>query len=702
MPKFLLLLAAIDVVCACSSTPPPAGAALSTPWGLTVSGIEKPRVFISNNGQDSVNAVNLANDLQALVFQESPAQYFPLRIPTGPAPADLAAPPGGEVVVVLDLLPPSLRLIDADTLRIVRDASGAPLVQRLGGLGSTPSAMVASPLKCAPPCVGHVYVALAGLGQIVEVEVQTGALIPSRLFDVGGEPSHLAIHPAGTFLYATDGDEVIQIPLQGSSLAQRRALGSEGGALAVSTNGKQLLVSRPQLRDVVLLSPADSAALALQNGNTRDAPTPACLRDCANLNAATCSAAHPSEQALCVGTTDYQQPAATYPGIYVDLLPAQILPLGDGAGHPPLRVTCIDSNGSSDHIRNYQEFAMLVGFDGTIKFLGLQSDDTDAVLPDVVSSGFCRGTVVSPMTPRDAVGIRDSVVADYLDTCVNAPAGMSRTLCIKDDSLSAGVLAFGRQAASSFFRLNWEAIVLDRSGNGAVLQSDGTLFDHEVDLAGLDVRVGDIVEIRTHGRVDSSCGEALCGLERRLTAIDNSSGGTIMTLDKPLNPACFRGTNPALAYRIRVADAFMVTPPSGPTERLKLGQLYGPGRDPGRGQRISFKLKQLATHSDLSPCERYDQDGRAQAPMPAVLSRLNTIGFKIADPSAPLVSGLSFDPQGQAVGTAGRLPKAAVAAPRDGAEPVVFISFSGADALLAVDPFNTALSADRDRYRVLR
>ncbi|MFC1610214.1 YncE family protein, partial [Myxococcota bacterium] len=171
-------------------------AGFDTPSGLTVAGTARSRLFVSNSAQDTVQVLDLGEHLDEINFVFGPARRFPLRIPAGLGPGDLATTFDRRYVVVLNLVSESLRLIDADTLLLVRDAKGEVLQLPLGKPGSRPTAMVASPVACEGECVGRVYVALAGSGSVLGVDVTSSAdglrLDPARVYAVGGEPSALA------------------------------------------------------------------------------------------------------------------------------------------------------------------------------------------------------------------------------------------------------------------------------------------------------------------------------------------------------------------------------------------------------------------------------------------------------------------------------------------------------------------------------
>ncbi len=527
---------------ACSDTETGLDASFSTPIGLAVAGTEQARLFVANHGEDSIQVLNLGDNLAQMEFVPGPTQIFPLLIPAGAGPTDLAATPDGRFVVVLDSLTESLRVLDADTLRLVRqgpdpsDAEAPVLEMSLGELGTRPVDMIASPELCAAPCAGWVYLALAGSGVVLGVEVRVDGDVVSlergRVFNVGGRPSRLAVGPAGRILYATDveppEDEgavgrgtVVRIDVETGAI-ERRDIGGIGGPLAVSTDGRVLVVGRPRLRDVVLLRDADGPGFAVQDVNSPLAPVPECQRCCAGTDAAvcedlaldvstTCDEAHPADRAVCVTASGLaSEPGQPYRAAYLGIVPAEIVTLGEGAGHPVLTVDCDDAEGT------YSEFAVVAGIDGTVRFLGLVDmdivgDEPESVEvpvgPVVVSSGWCRPptltSVASSESGEDAVPL-----GSILEPCsaLEIPDGRARFACVADGTVdaeidgsdTAGVVVMpGRtgQARWNFqvrWNLDWEGTLprLKREPGAGQIDADGrfTDLDAKIDLSDAGIR----------------------------------------------------------------------------------------------------------------------------------------------------------------------------------------------------------------------
>ena len=123
-----ICLGALAALAACAKTTPVLSPSFSTPTGLATARFylnpDKANacdlqdsnwhdgLFVANSGEDAVQLLELGSDLSKLDFVYSPANYFPLRIPAGPGPTDLAGSYDGRFVVVLDTITESLRLID--------------------------------------------------------------------------------------------------------------------------------------------------------------------------------------------------------------------------------------------------------------------------------------------------------------------------------------------------------------------------------------------------------------------------------------------------------------------------------------------------------------------------------------------------------------------------------------------------------------
>lgn len=759
---------------ACKKTGAGSEVALRVPSALAVAG---NLVFVANAGEDTVQVVQLTDDVSTFSFVPSPTIFFPLRIPAGPLPnalATLPMPSDGNahaLVAVLSRAEGSLRIIDADpnVLALSADATRTDAVTAavlsVGGVDAVPMAMVASPVSCATPqtpaCRGHVYVALSALGQIAEVEISGGMATEANqykhavrmrltaVYDVGGTPTRLAMHPSGAMLYITDADapELLQLAITTTPSAVagtlvRQDVGASGGPVAVSQDGNYVLVGRTAFNDVVIFDVSDPAhGITQVAANGRASPTPRCLRACGAADPsapAVCTDTFPTDTTLCVAPNGYEVAPGTVPyrALYLDLSPAVIATFGASAAGAPVSVrmpamaaACAPTTIASDGTvttsttvrvdRSYAQFAAVMGLDGSMQFIGLPSSaatasDTAITEPEVMSSMHCQTPTLTRVTEKaDGIAVDDAVaLKDFLAPCPAHPADTARIACLQTDDGLAGVLAWSGQSLDRHWLLAWEGVLVDRSVGGGQLNAGGELIDSGADLQGSGVRVGDWVEIVTNpvATAPASCPSELCGRNRKITAVGTDGAGrSRLVMADPIDPACFGTGSPIVQYTVRVGETFATTSPTGAVVRLAPGASYGPGRAVGDGQRIAFALQPLGdtltaeSLAALSACERYESDGRPKAGMLPFMSRKAPVGFKLMDPFKAITSGIQFDAQGAGSGNVGHLPTAMVVASRSGgAQPVAFVTYGATNALLAFVPFDSANLFGPSQYRVFR
>ncbi|OGR12516.1 MAG: hypothetical protein A2341_13880 [Deltaproteobacteria bacterium RIFOXYB12_FULL_58_9] len=484
------------------------------PTGLAVAGTVKNRLFVSNTAQDTVQVVQLADDLTDMTFVMAPAQRFPLRIPAGQGPGDLAATFDRRFVVVLNLVSESVRLIDADSLLLVRDAVGAVLQMPLGEAGTRPAAMVASPVACPEAnCAGRVYVALAGAGAILAVDVfndENGVrLYASQVFAVGGEPSALAVNPAGPTLFATDASvgAVIRVNLD-TGVKDSRDIGGIGGALAVSRDGTMVVVGRPALRDVVVFGAADGAEWGVVDSNTKYAPTPSCVRGCdATVTEQSCEGGHPADLEICADDTGLHSledvcravsdpdiavcagDTTPYQAIYLDSVPTKIVTLGEEqVGRHRLRVACfgddpvdceVDANCSSTEVcvsgqcareQTHGEMAAVALLDGNVVFIGLADESGGHPEPTLIEQKWCLAPSVDDVQTFELqdrryipsnINVTSAELSDWLERCPDLP-DRARYTCVSDGVGGVGV-SF-HNTGKTRWRFMWEGIRLSLRG----------------------------------------------------------------------------------------------------------------------------------------------------------------------------------------------------------------------------------------------
>ncbi len=705
---------ALLAVTACEEAEIIIGASLSSPMGLAVA---NKRLFVANHAEDALLVLDVAGGLESVQYSESPSRYFPVRIPAGSGPTDLAATADGRFVVVLDVYGEALRLVDAgskstSTPVLVREAPAdleSPILEvSVGPPGSRPSTLVASPAACElDDCAGRVFVALAGQGAIVSWLVLTGEagsrIELERVYSVGGEPARLSVSPNGLLIFATDlaSPELLRIDrLTGA--VERRELGDVGGPLAVSQDGKLVVVGRPALRDLVVFAEADGGALGLIDADPPFAPLPdpACLQVCGDPDR--CAWEHPADRALCMnGTGGLAATSETYRALYLDSVPAHIATLGVAAGHRPLRVVC----GSP----TYDEFALVVGVDGYVRLVGLLATGRSLPAPVLGSAAPCA---VSSVTPeRYEVEVANNVatrkvtdpatgefIVETLGTLFAAcPATPDRARLRCFTSGEGGVVIAPGNTGERLWDISWEGVLVNRNpgaGDFPCRKSDTdtcggattTFTDRALDLGAYAIREDDILEILT---TPTCAPSTLCSYERRIETVDRSEDLAVITLKEPLDPGCFRGGG-VIDYRIRVGDAFLAerAHDRGSGERVRPGQTFGPGGDVGKSYGQLFKLKSLANTASAPSCDRYEADGsvKATATQDPLLARNRLYRVVFRDQAVPFTAAYAFDRFGVKSGPAGRLPAAITVHKPARGDTMAFISYAATDTLLGFVP----------------
>jgi hypothetical protein len=694
-----LLLGAL--VPACSSTSTQGTAAFSAPLGLAVAGTDHDRLFIANSGEDSIQVGTLGTTLSAFKLMRSEAITFPLRIPAGPNPQQLAATPDGRFVLVLDGVGEELQLIDAVNLVPARYTSDGDVISiPVGAPGSSPSALVASPAACAAPCVGAFFVALEGSGEVVRLEVQDVAgaisLVATQTYHVGGTPATLAVHPTQPFLFVGDGMEskVARLDLTSGLVTESVDIGDTASTLAVSQDGSDLLVGRPAWRDVLLYSGAGSSLAAL-DANPIFGPAPQCLATCGAPAGSRCEGSHPADLAVChapactatpghpcpPGDALSQTAAGPYTAVYLGSVPVRIVALGVGT---PLTVTC------STVERDYTQFAAVAGLDGEVRFVGLQEASGEpGIVPGLVLSDFCAGPTLTTIHPTNwATVTPDPYTPDhYLAACPSAPP-LARFQCVTaavaEGAPQAGVVLEPGSGGSGSWTFDWEGVLVT-SEVGGRLGEDGVTFSTLGIASG--AQAGDLLVITSTPR--ASC--ASHSVEFPITEVATSGDRTVLTLDPPVStdPAmspptpvsadCF--VDPAnLAYKIRTQANFLVRGPSGILGRLAPGDAVGPNGVIGRTQGLLFAL----------------QDGDALKSA-GLLVRDQAFGFSINDTSAPLLAAAPTQTDGT-VGF-GQVPGDMLFVNLAGDGPALFLSYAGATpGVVGFLPFVAADFGDAKKY----
>lgn len=690
----------------------------SGPTGMALAGRAFDKVYVANTGSDTLQVLSLQPDMRRIDFVPSPARYFPLNIPGGPNPQEVAATTDGRFVFVLDKITSTVRLIDADAVALVQGQDHTPVSLPLGASDVEASALVASPWACAPSdgttssvCLGRAYVGLRRLNAVAAIDVRQAlsdgslSLVVDSTVALGAAPVRMAAHPTTEVLFITDAQapQLLRINLaaQGSlnqAVISRVDLRAPGGAVAVSGDGKVVAVARPAYQDVALwvsdTGDVASGTLAPLDANPVRTPLPQCVVPCDQAETNACEDAHVADSALCSKPVGYGNSAHPYTALYLGSIPTALVAIDANTTGLPLTERCTSQ--SPEGITQFGQGFAVASMDGTIEYIGLYADSTGAAMARILDKASCDVPRVkglsSAMNASLGSSRADGESAITLDTilapCAPLPQGRARMACLRDiDGDSIGRVGVIRgHSHSQPVALAWEGILPngDRSGGGGIIDGAGRLYDggtsQSQDLKNVPIRVaeqdslgqtifaGDILQMLSLqldnaacGKVGTSTGE-LCELERRIVATQVVDGRTRLVFDRPLDSNCFAPSVP-VAYRIRAGDGFLA---GGMDERggfvaapvrLNPGQTYGEGLLAGATGPLFFTIDpNLDVGANLSACERYLPDGTPNAGMPRWRGRKDTIAFSIVDPFAPLRSGEVLDPLRNRVVNSGQMP----------------------------------------------
>lgn len=714
---------------------------------MALAGEHFEHLFVANTGKDAVQVVQMAPRIAQVDSISSPARYFPLNIPVGPSPSELAATADGRFVLSLDSIDNRIQLIDAHALARVRDAQGHIVSLQLGGPGSEPSAMLGAQKACTPSesaptsaCVGRVYVAMRALGVVAVVDVrqslsdQSLSFKVDRSYAVGGAPLRMAIDPDEQALFMTDAQapQLIRLPLgdAATSAPQRYELGAIGGPLTISADASFVVVGRPAMQDVLVLmgdeGPVGTAALRIQPANPVWTPTPACLQWCDKAEPAACFNAHEADRGLCVADGGLaQEPNNIYAGLYLGAVPAQIAGLGADARGRLVTASC--ENPPYGRAQSaYQQAVAVAQLDGTLRLVGLR-DSQGEVHIELLDAGFCRAPALSRYPnqnqPLDAV----------LASCPNALQNTNRFACVGEASQAAearGLVTILRgQAGGQAWGLTWEGVVVggQPSYGGATIDAQGnlvvpaqvlqnaTIAAQSPTRFGQAAQGGDVIEVLSAPQLhDVSCNQILhgnarpCQFERRIAHVvtDAAANTTTLELDRPLPRACFGG---GVGFRILAGDAFVVAPldqtgmalPS--VARLYPGDTFGPGTVPGQMPAFSFTIRSdLDAATAVDACTRYDRSQPGSHPSTA-LNRGHLLAWSIDDPFSPQPIAERLDALSRPQGPSGSLPRG-ILATRSAARQLsstsgvdyLCISYGGSNGVLVLDPYDAPSPENRD------
>jgi hypothetical protein len=606
--------------------------------------VANKRLFVANGGEDSLQVLALGDKLADVAFVRGPVQFFPLRIPTGANPGQLAASADGKSIIVAELQG-RLRTVDSETLRSVSTVriSGGPIVD-----------LIEDAVACVPPCAGRFLVAAdAAVSEwtlLVDGAWQSGA-------SWGLERTPASLVADNSWLFVSQGTDVVRIH-RASGVQTVLDAGGQVGPVALA--GPRLLVGRVDHHDVVV---ADTATLQLLALDPVFAPLPTCVDVCGEQS---CQRGHAADRSLCLEGATLSAAGTAYAGLYLGAAPALIMALDEPLQAP----ACAGEEATHDG------FALATSLDGLVHFLTLGET------PALLDRRWCEAVSIG----KDAAtGIAiDELVGD----CLPVPAAR-RFACVD------GVGLFPGRLHRKALRLDWEGVLLSRPAGGGTATAEGALTDSRGDFVGRDVRAGDVVAVL--GQPEGTCaGEPLCTFERRVAAVLDDR----LTLDAALPADCFPGEG-GVAYEVRAGDAFLAQVGAGKLQRIAPGQTFGLGGDVATDQAVRFRLRALEVGAQLPACARYT-DGTT---LHKALRRDRPLSFTIDDPFEPFRTGYLFSGNKVQTQAAGELPADMILSPVGAGGPTVFVAYAGSSAstVLAFRPFDLDhLYEEGESYTVVR
>ena len=485
---------------------------------------------------------------------------------------------------------------------------------------------------CDAPCVFRAWASLPSQGTLIEFEVResSGTLDWHLLREltIGGSPWEIIATPVGDALMVSDlsNQRVMKVNLSDES-TETLELNTVVGPMSVSTDGASLFVSRPLLRDAVILKVADFSGSSFTN---LLAPSTSCIASCApNADDQACEGLHPYNRQVCFDNAAQLSTNQIYDGLFLGLHTSHVAALGIGAGDQPWVSTC------GEESRVYNEVFTVLGIQSGIRFVGAR-EDTGAF--ELISDSWCNevrpgattrpGVFVSALaSPSDVLASDDDVdsVFSLLNVEVEGEA---------DDAEPESFEVLVARWTLGDYRLSvtWEGLAdgqLSRPLGGGVLTANGAGEVTLVDDLGLNlkrfdgvVQLGSDLRLTGECEVNEPCGdllvvtegltltdaclsaisaqdaeEAACLLERRIQSVVELDGNTYWELDREIPVEC-RPASGRIGYEVRAAREFSVVSDLKPY-RVKPGERFGFGTTIGATEPIHAKFKDV---DQDSPC----------------------------------------------------------------------------------------------------
>ncbi|MBJ80294.1 MAG: hypothetical protein CMH60_03160 [Myxococcales bacterium] len=672
----------------CPSRTDSIDAELSNPGAMVLAGASMNKIFISNRGEEALQVFQLGETLLEGEFVKGPVQYLPLRIPCGGPVENLIASDDGNYVVFHNAAQQSLGVIDANTYEVQEGLGGSIVGFSLQEFGV--AADIESSQACED-CLGRFFVSVPQAQKILQMRLlpndpPTFELEKEWTID-GGYPETL-LYTADNILFASDQEGTllwrIDVGVDANGISSLN-VGARVSALSWSSDDQVLFVARPAMQDILTVD-LSAAQPTILDVNPEFGPAPSCLNACSSEVEAVCSATHQADAALCLDTDGLSLAGdRPYEALFLGAKTQSMVLVDGGASENALSIEC------GEEEQSHSRLLVSAGLDGSLRLSsmdGLAAGGT----PQVVDSAWCEEATLTK--------IAGAALDAYLAPCLGSPEGRDRFVCLSQGD--AGVLALPGHSGNNTWSLIWEDIILSRDNGGGVVAEDGTFYDIGVDLASIDFALageesesvlGDVLEILSEPRTnEEDCVlndyQGLCSLERRIVGTTVVDGRTHLQLDAPLASGCFGGDG-SVAYRIRAADRFGLYKGDDRQVFIKPGQSFGLGGDLSQEAKVSFALKEISVHGDLSACERYDSQGQALAPLDEVLSRTTTHQFAITEPFSPLEGAMTYDFSGNSLGPVGYLPGAMLLLESFYDEPIIFMTYGGSDALFAFAPLDS-------------
>ena len=484
---------------------------------------------------------------------------------------------------------------------------------------------------CEAPCVVKAWASLPSRGTVVEFEIiQSDGEADWQLLrelNVGGSPWEMAAGLDETLILSDlSNQRIVKVHLADET-TETLQLDSVVGPISVSTDGATLFVSRPQLRDALIVKLSDLSSSSFENFL---APTTSCIAACdPDAESEACDGLHPYNKQVCLDNSDKLTTSRSYEGLFLGLHTSHVVALGAGAGDQAWVSTC------DEETRVYNEVFAVLGIQSGMRFVGAR-DDTGAF--ELITDSWCNeirsGATTRPSvflsaleSPSDVLSSQEELdpVFSLLDVEV---AGET-----DEDEPDSFEVIVARWALGDYrFSVTWEGLSdgqLSRPLGGGVLTANGDGEVRLVDDLGLNLkRFDEVVQLGADLRLGGACepeepcgdllvvtegltltdaclnaisaqdeDEAACLLERRIESVVELDGNTYWELDREIPSEC-RPTSGRIGYEVRAAREFSVVSDLKPY-RVGPGERFGFGTRQGATEPIHVKFRDV---DGDSPC----------------------------------------------------------------------------------------------------